>query len=387
VRNSVAFSPDSKLLAVGSRLRAKVDLWDLEKGAAIRSLEYAKADVKDAHAREVLFGGDSALIAVFGATRLEEREIVVFDHKLGTQRATIPLGGGGPRAFAVSPDGSKIAAAPVVKQGRDEVKVWEADTGRLVALLDDPHSCTDIVFSRDGKWLATVRGFSDAKGQVIIWDAKTLEERRSIRAGAGWLNLAVSADGKFIAAGVNRHRNLKLPQSGVRLWEVETGKERGWMPGYEIPGRPQANVYLQFAPDRPVLAATCFNPPEGDSQIKLWDLTSGEQRVVEQGNPLAAGAEFSPDGNLFATPFTAAGPRIKLWSTKYGNLVRTLDMSNKSDANSLLNGGRSHVLRFLFSPDSRWLAAVRDQPSSSVQEVVVWDLADAADQATRSQTE
>lgn len=206
---AIAFSPDSRLLALAAD-GADILLFDLAEGRDVVAFNHVagvKASVSVGH---LAFSPDSRTLAVGFGGDPRDRQIVFFDIAKRAARGSIALGEGLPEYFAFSTDGSRLAARVLVtgRAQASEVRVWDSDELRLVKSLDaSPYATTGttIAFSADGKWLATAHGRSDAKGQVILWDAATLERRFTLRAGGGRLELAFSPDSRLIAAGVN-HR-------------------------------------------------------------------------------------------------------------------------------------------------------------------------------------
>jgi WD40 repeat protein/serine/threonine protein kinase len=100
-------------------------------------------------------------------------------------------------AMALSPDGRWLVTA--VGYAGNTIRVWDAMTGRQEARLD-AHSAyvTDLVFSRDGKRLAS--GSSDQT--IRLWDPATWKPVGIFRGHDSELHaLAFSPDGNFLASG------------------------------------------------------------------------------------------------------------------------------------------------------------------------------------------
>jgi WD40 repeat protein len=131
-------------------------------------------------------------------------EVVVWDVDKNEERARVavpPPAGGGPVVPVLSPDGKVLATHTVVSPSgnatRTPIHLWDAATGKAVAVLDDafPEGSAAAVFSPDGGTLAV------AAGMVRLWDVATGKEKDPILGRAGGAQrVAFSPDGKRLAA-------------------------------------------------------------------------------------------------------------------------------------------------------------------------------------------
>ncbi len=119
-------------------------------------------------------------------------------------------------ALAFSPDGTTLATA-----GDHEVNLWKLPNATLTRRLRGvAERVYDIVYSPDGKWLATASGDPGRFGSVQLWVAEASggakRGRDLLESNDAAFTVAFSADSKLLAAaGSDR---------AVRVWEVETGK-------------------------------------------------------------------------------------------------------------------------------------------------------------------
>lgn len=399
--SAIAFSSDGRLLALASN-GADVLLFDLVEEREAGVLKHAPGAKSPVGLGHLVFAPDSKTLAVGFAGDPSDRNIVLFDVEQRSARGSVALGEGMPMCSVFSTDGRRLLArvANTNRKRRSEVRVIDSADARLVKSLDhSPHGVVGatIAFSPDGKWLATAHGLSDTKGQVILWDAATLERRSTLRADGGWLELAFSPDSKLLAAGINHHRNISRALAGVRLWDVQTGKEQGWLDVYgEEQRRDQANVRLAFAPGSTLLAATCDISQSGMEQTKLWDLSTGEARVLSSdriGNVdyNRSAAKFSPDRALLATAanFGQLGEfGVRLWETRNWTQVALLDMSSGIPPIAPLPATPplQWAVGFItFSPDGKWLAARRMRHGHvSKQDVFLWKVPDVVAPAPKT---
>jgi WD40 repeat protein len=299
---SLAFSPDGKLLAVGSRgydhathrRWGEIKLWDVATGKARATWEGHKEEpsaLAFSPDGKALFSVTSYLERItwdvatgrvkrsFAAHRSAitcQRLRVSADGKqagtCGTHVAFLWGAGDGKElhsaAWAVSGWGStlshdlRLAAAP----NHQDVDLWDVGTGKLVrSLLDHRGRAQALSFSRDDRLLAV--GCSGAVGraryesEVWLWDVAGGLHKRTIPLGNLFCRcVELSPAGDLLAVGgsYDVHGAAEL-----RLFETATGREvaRASLP----PGARQSITNLTFSPNGRLLAAGC-----GDRAVRLW---------------------------------------------------------------------------------------------------------------------
>jgi len=171
--NSIAFSPDGLLAS------ADTTVYDLEGGKTFNTVNTVKLwNVKTRAlmgtfpssdwVKSVAFSPDSSLLAGGGSKGEEvagfilyiDDEIILWDVKSRTPVAVLDSSAGDSVAF--SPDGSLLAS------GGGMVELWDLRTKTLVVVENSDWGYNSVAFGPDGSLLAS--GYDDG---VKLWDAKS----------------------------------------------------------------------------------------------------------------------------------------------------------------------------------------------------------------------
>jgi WD40 repeat protein len=286
----VAFSPDGRrIVSAGHGGRVKV--WDPET---------KRVDVDYPGHRIITWSvawqpPHGLRIASAGADG-PEHAVKVWD--AGNGREVLELYTGVPgfarRYFAVafSPDGHYLATG---KENGD-VQVWNAETGREIHKLGThDREVRGLVFSRDGRWLA-----SSSDGTVMLWDGTRLDQDqqprliRGARVPGPCVNVAFSPDGRWLSTGGRKNT--------VIIWDVEAGHELQTLEGHN------GEVYtVAFSPDGRWLASA-----GEDSAVKVWASHTGKLVRSFRGHEgLVSSLAFSPDGRRLVSG--SRDTTVKVW--------------------------------------------------------------------------
>jgi len=321
---SLAFSPDGTILASGSEDQTVV-LLDVGSRRRLGQLKGHRGSVS-----YVGFSRDGrSLISSSQDGDTQSHYTVLFwNVPSGTgQRDAFSLTTN--KALAFAPDSGHLAFV----EGEEKV-VLRAITsnggvGQSKELKKDHHRVNTLVFSPDGKILAShTRFVSDLmseswisnKPAILLWDTEAREAPGILRDYAFSGVMTFSPNALLLAAA----------GQGISLWDVSSRKQVGaLMEGEDITG-------LAFSPDGRTLAAIQDKPKEiqnkgtEDRGIALWDV--GTSELVGW---LPAGAvsslSFSPDGNTLLASSLRQPRTLSLWDIDVQSWkVRACATSNRN---------------------------------------------------------
>jgi WD40 repeat protein len=326
VVRTVAFSPDSKLLASGGG-DARLVVWDVAGGKQLWKAENCASDT-------AVFLGDGKQVAA-GAGK----EIRLFDAATGQAGMTLLGHGDAVYKLAASSDGKLLASTSFDRT----VRVWDALTGKESKQfpIAEGHGMNPS-FSRGGDLLTS----GTSTGAVYLWDltagkehwrtsagneaagsvafspdssevlcirydfrvleAATGKERRRFELPAMKHHLAPAPDGKTVAA-IGRDAELVLI-------DVLKGQFLGRLDGHAQRVRSLA----WFGDGRSVVTAS------GEKVFRLWDAGTGRLRKTFEGQ--ASSVAVAPGGKTLAT--TAAWDSVSLWDVDGGQRIRKFDVGD-----------------------------------------------------------
>jgi WD40 repeat protein len=252
-------------------------------------------------------------------TLADRDELKFWNARTGELQKTVPAYKGTFAGSKVSLDGRRV-----VRYGGKKGFLWEADSGRLIAELKPPEERNILIpwyadlklwgalFSPDSKLIAT----EDSLNSIELWDADTGKLRALLQGHVSTVyTLAFSPDGRLLASASR--------DGTARLWNVETGQLVATLrAGKEIASR------VVFNPEGTLLAVGYH------TQARVWDVASAKlQATLSPHSDINTTVLFgtyldgieirlSPDGKIL---LTIGNKSTKVWSTATGESVTTLE--------------------------------------------------------------
>lgn len=384
---SIAFSPDSKILATGEE---KLRFWEVSTGKEIRAVAFPDYVYR---VRSITFSPDGKLFAangdnLFPISRPPWDQTTIYVGEVGTGKILHRLKEDevGYEGVQFSADGKLLVA----QQDRSfQLVIWNVTTGKEVRRIRNRVSWS---LSPDGKTLAV--GQKD--GVISLYELAAEREPKQFRAYRNAVSaVAFSPHGKTLASVGGQHLSAEESKDKdidrtIRLWDVATGKETGQIKGQ------QTDVHtLLFTPDgQGILSVEALFIlwekdggmsvlPNAATIASLWDTTTGKRLQTFPEGVFA----FSPDGKhllrsasdglhewdlvankesrRWGDPSHNLCPASILYSpdgkrlASEGEVLHLWDVSTRKELHGI-PGHRTSVRSLLFAPDGKRLVSIED---------------------------
>jgi WD40 repeat protein len=288
---SVAFSPDSELLASGGD-DGIIRISDRAHGRCTH-LEGHTRTVNDLH-----FSPDGKLLASASADRtirlwkLEDRSFRILEGH-----------GSGVLTVAFSRDGSTLVSGDCV----GDIRLWDVNDGRCIReLMDYSVGIFAVTFATDGEIIATAGAREDEDGEehgaIFLWDISDADDISSTTVvethGDMIHSLEYSPDGRYFASGAEN--------GNVRLWNTADNSCAIVMTGNNDP------VYsVAFSPNGRIVASA-----SADGSVQLWSVDDGGDsclvNLLGHHESDALSVAFSPDEETLAS--CGRDGTVRIWN-------------------------------------------------------------------------
>jgi len=327
----LSFSHDSKFLAEATHPPA-VLVWNVQTG----KLAHAFA-VNQKHVGALQFAADGSVLVQLTAS--DGGYVCVFDPVAGKKVRQFQAPGGGP--LTISPDGKRAAfwhSTYIKNDPVYHVSIWDVDTGKHVRDVAKPYLARHAVFSPDGKTL-TLATYQQG---VRVFDVETGKELTAYRGKPDDQHLVhwpvLAPDGKRALLWSNPARLVDLFREGH---SEGIGQHAG------------SFRQVTFSLDGETLAVASH-----DGSIRLWNMREKKELppLLDEHVYYAALA-FAPNSRYLAAANGPRGPRV--WDLRTGLMMPGFD------------GHLQRMGELVFAPDGDALASYSEQSAR----IFVWDVA------------
>jgi WD40 repeat protein len=330
----VVFAPDGKTLATAG-FDGTIRRWDPTTGKEIGKLEGHRFQIA-----AISFSPDSQRII---SSSDQEGLLLLWDVQTQQAKPSLRIGQGLITTLTFSQDGALLGVVGY----NGTIRVHLIDQGRARTFFGSTLASQPMAFLPDGRIVA----ISDEETIGIVAPDAVQGQRLNGLDGSPF-NVTTSQDGTLIAAGSST--------GAIELWDSATGAAKSGLK------TDLKTIYaLAISPDGKLIAAA--GPPT-DPRVQIWDIATGKLRWTLPGTNAAIGSlVFQPQGNLLAA--SDFDGKLRLWNIEDGTLVRTI----------AANDDRHWFSSIAFSPDGKMLIT-----GSANGELVFWEVATGDEAATLS---
>lgn len=304
----------------------------------------------------IAYSPDGKLLASAGNNKL----VRIWDARTGREIKTLKGHQQAVRGIAFVKRGDGKPSTLLVSGSTDKtVRIWDLDTGVEKKIINLPGPCGAVAVSTDGKFIAAGTAFQN--GDVLVFSLTDGVQQQRWRAHAGGVfSLAFSPDGKIIASGGAKGSGSPKAANdnyALALWETATGNKI-----HAFEGHTEIVRAVTFAPDGATLASGGIDPATGRS-VRIWDAktfkTIHTLKGQFGGQVDARAIAFSNDGQFIAAPDFS---HVHIWEAATGNPQETIDTPGHKTVEAIAFDANAWTLTFAGENGtlSRWDIARRE---------------------------
>lgn len=401
---NVMFSPDGKYLFTRSGKENTGRLWEIRAGTEIKHFKnngYGGMDAFDAGGKYLVTitddhlyfrkGRENELITSFIRTNKIDRiylssnekylatvkdnyvpefsepidhTILVWDISRGVEIAHIKYSG--PFEKLIFSPSSKYFIILGVLDFVHQDFVYETDGAGQVMRLEPEGKVSQVRFSNDDKYLATVV----ADGTVRVFDLATRQEAARMISDGNALNSAFSPDSKYL---------LTTSDRGVaQVWSAIGGQEIARIDDDRGNGRGDWRV-TSISPDGKYLSAirdTVMLGEKINDSFRIWEITSGNEIISLRRDADCLNYKLSPDQRYVAAD--CADHSIRVWDMATGTETGSINNTQAEKRSS--NPWPGHFIPYALSMGGKYVVAREsvfgnsEFTRSKDWPVLVWDV-------------
>ena len=353
--NSVAFSPDNKLLASGSN-DDSIILWDFSDPE--NPVQLSKLTGHSAGITTLAFNPAQKWLA----SGSDDRNIIIWDIsnlQAPSKLATLSGHTNAVTSVAFSPDGTRIASG----SWDDSIILWDVsnpNTPSQLAVLPSQYSViSSVAFSPDGNRLASGTWSSWGFDSITLWDISDPNSPSPLTtygSASGVTSVAFNPNGNLLASG--------SWDGSTVLWNVGNPDT----PLATLSGHSAGVTSVAFSSDGERLASG-----SEDKSIIVWDVSNPNapsQITTLTGHSNAVSSvAFSGDGNQLVSGSWDAS--IILWNVGSSNLRTPAQLVMLAEENTQLS-------KTTFSKDGKLIASGGRDTQQNTGFIQLWDIENPA---------
>lgn len=305
VVHGVAFNPEGTLLA-SAGFDYTLRLWEPSTGRQIRQLSEGQVEAFNS----VAFSPDGRLLAVGMLNTRPQAYALRLWNVATAEMEQQMISAESVSALAFRPQAAQIAALAPRGSRTYALSLWDIDTGEETARIETgdlkigmPSGVNSIAISPDGRLLA-FPATGPAGQTVVLWDLEANAFVRSLETGPlRQISVAFSPDGGVLIAAGRMSYSWGYGSRAVgqaQAWNAATGQCLGTFNSVQDD---LVNA-VSVSPDGTKLAVA------GHNAVRIWRIRDGGISQVFRGHESFSVA-FNHDGQILASGGQAPGPQAR----------------------------------------------------------------------------